>query len=330
MNKKFVVWLAVPFVVCTALLVGPSIAREGAQAGMEELLSGISSAPDARVRIENEGVRYIPGPERSVVQIPCYHFIDGDGRRLELTGAVHIADKEYYEGLNRHFEGFDAVLFELVADPDKVAELRRMEPGRAGATLKESQMSKLYRVLAHDLLGLSLQIETIDYRRSNFVHADMGEKELEALLKARGRTLDDLLEGKLKGSGINLEQIVAMLPMLKTLIPKDDPKALQRMMAPMLAKLESPEGGSEDKLFNEIVVMARNTRAIEVLDQQLAAGKRNLALFYGSDHFSDLRKRLLAKGWKEEKPAEWRDAWVIPAKVEAVPVPTKVETSPGK
>ena len=43
------------------------------------------------------------------METPCYRLVDGQGRHLELTGAIHIGDKSYYEGLNEHFKGFDAV-----------------------------------------------------------------------------------------------------------------------------------------------------------------------------------------------------------------------------
>src|SRR5262245_9002208 len=37
------------------------------------------------------------------------------GVELDLVGAVHIADKSYYDDLNKLFEKYDVVLYELVA-----------------------------------------------------------------------------------------------------------------------------------------------------------------------------------------------------------------------
>jgi len=321
MKNSIPFWRSIGFAAWTALAPLSLSAREAPANDLGAQLSKIFASPDADKAIENEGVRYLPGAGQSVIQTPCYRFVDPEGRRLELTGAVHIADKAYYDGLNKHLEGFDAVLFELVADPAQVEKLRHLAPGEKVDGGKESTLGKLYRVMAHDLLGLSLQMESIDYRCPNFVHADLSDKDLEALLKERGLNLDDLISGKLKEAGINLEQATALLPLLKIFVPKDDPKALERMMAPMMARLESPDGDATSALFNEIIVLRRNAKALEVLDQQVAAGKRNLAIFYGSAHFHDLREKLVAKGWKQEG-MEWRSAWVVPAKVAEAVAPS--------
>src|SRR6188472_1942551 len=37
------------------------------------------------------------------------------GVSIDLIGAVHIADRSYYDELNKQFEGYDVVLYELVA-----------------------------------------------------------------------------------------------------------------------------------------------------------------------------------------------------------------------
>ncbi len=41
-----------------------------------------------------------------------------ESRRVDLIGAVHVAHKEYFQDLNRRFRSYDALLYELVADPD--------------------------------------------------------------------------------------------------------------------------------------------------------------------------------------------------------------------
>src|SRR5208283_5985677 len=37
------------------------------------------------------------------------------GVQVDLVAAVHVADKRYYEELNKRFAGYDVVLYELVA-----------------------------------------------------------------------------------------------------------------------------------------------------------------------------------------------------------------------
>ncbi len=38
--------------------------------------------------------------------------------QVDLIGAVHIAHREYFQLLNKKFRNYDAVLYELVADPE--------------------------------------------------------------------------------------------------------------------------------------------------------------------------------------------------------------------
>jgi hypothetical protein len=37
-----------------------------------------------------------------------------DGASVDLIGAVHIADAAYYKGLGERFEGYQAVLYEMI------------------------------------------------------------------------------------------------------------------------------------------------------------------------------------------------------------------------
>ena len=54
----------------------------------------------------------------------------------------------------------------------------------------------------------------------------------------------------------------------------------------------------------------RNGKAIEVLQQQLALGKKSLAIYYGAAHMPDLERRLLALGFKKEGE-RWLVAWDV-------------------
>src|SRR6218665_1875117 len=44
-------------------------------------------------------------------------YISPTGVTVDLVGAVHIADKAYFENLNERFKKYDAVLYELVGRP---------------------------------------------------------------------------------------------------------------------------------------------------------------------------------------------------------------------
>jgi hypothetical protein len=53
----------------------------------------------------------------------------------------------------------------------------------------------------------------------------------------------------------------------------------------------------------------RNDACIEVLQQQIAAGKKRIAIFYGSAHMPDFERRLLDNFGMQRHSIRWFDAW---------------------
>lgn len=50
------------------------------------------------------------------------------------------------------------------------------------------------------------------------------------------------------------------------------------------------------------------------MNRELAAGRGNLGIFYGTAHFPDMEKRLLDRGFKRTRQ-QWITAWEIPKAV---------------
>src|SRR5436190_21493865 len=63
-------------------------------------------------------IRYAETPAAIKLEIAVKTFELPSGQKVDLIGVVHIADKAYYESLNKRFDGYDAVLFELVGNPE--------------------------------------------------------------------------------------------------------------------------------------------------------------------------------------------------------------------
>lgn len=59
------------------------------------------------------------------------------------------------------------------------------------------------------------------------------------------------------------------------------------------------------------IIGERNRHALEVMDTEMKAGKKRLAIFYGAAHLPDMEERLLKRGFKLHK-TEWIKAWDIP------------------
>ncbi|MBI2480220.1 MAG: hypothetical protein HYV60_16790, partial [Planctomycetia bacterium] len=98
---------------------------------------------------------------------------------VDLIGAVHIGDQAYYDELNKAFETYDVVLYELVAPRDTTPM-----PGQRSA-----HPVSFLQLTMKNMLSLQFQLDCIDYSKKNFVHADMTPEEFSASMDQRGESM---------------------------------------------------------------------------------------------------------------------------------------------
>jgi hypothetical protein len=220
----------------------------------------------------------------------------GDEIKLDLVGVIHIADKAYYQRLNKEFEKYDVVLYELVAPKGA-----RPERGSAG----------LYSPIAR-MLDLADQIAEVDYTKQNFVHADMTGDEMAASMKKRDESwLKMLFEAM--GQGIaqasDPDSGASDADLLANLFTSRNPAlALKRTVAPQFGDLERSMGWL-DGPDGSTILTERNKVALKVLADQLKTDKRRLAIFYGAGHLPDMEKRLIGDFKLKRGDQTWLSAW---------------------
>ncbi len=223
-----------------------------------------------------------------------------DGATVDLLGAVHIADKAYYEKLNERFKGYDAVLFEMIGGED-IAAKRAAEAENRDV----SGLHKVYDMVA-GFLKLTGQVQAIDYTAGNLVHADLTLEEFSAMQRERGESLLGFALKAGREGQKNAKQPDPTKLLTALLSGKSD-----------LVKLEIVHtlGQGDDQIASfageSVIISDRNRRCIEVMNRELAAGKKNLGIFYGAAHFPEMEKRLLELGFKRVKQ-DWLTAWDIP------------------
>ena len=226
------------------------------------------------------------------------------GLSVDLVGAVHIGDPAYYEQLNELFETYDVLLYELVAPADAMVTQR---------VAKRKGLLSTTQVGLTRLLGLSFQLDEINYDRENFVHADLSPSELKQSMEDRGESLyvyfwrlfyasvDNYAKDPL---GLNdIQKISSVLSAgqddsLKTLI------AYEMTDMGQLQDVLGEDSGSA-------IIGARNQRAIDVLQREIAAGAKRIGIFYGVAHMPDLEERLLDQVGLEYEKTSWVDAWLL-------------------
>jgi hypothetical protein len=166
-------------------------------------------------------------------------------------------------------------------------------------------------------LKLHGQLEGIDYAAKNFVHADMTssqfhdtrEKKQESFLKLYLK----LWQAQQAAAGDDAEadsEAAALATLFRILMSKDGSLELKRGMASQFDEVEKLMSGVEEG-EGTVIVGERNRVAFEVLDKQLAAGKKRVAIFYGAAHLTDMEQRLLKRGFKRTT-TEWLKAWWMP------------------
>jgi len=248
-------------------------------------------------------VRYVPAQNAKRKSLWAKQYVD-------LVGAIHIADHSYYQQLNKRFRQYDAMLYELVAPEGTVVPRGRGTSNFNPLGAMQNGMSSM--------LELEHQLEQIDYTRPNFVHADFSPDEFMQSMENRD-------EGFLKLYFRIIGQAVAQqsqqaahgessdLDLFSALLSKDRPRKLKIAMAKQFESMESVLMGFSGPAGSTLIT-ERNKRALKVLRQQQAAGKRKLAIFYGAGHLSDMHNRLVTEFGMKPVEATWVKAWDLSGK----------------
>jgi len=234
------------------------------------------------------------------LQVGLARYRDEAGRVLDLVGAVHVADRDYFADLQSRFDAYDVVLYELVGDPDGE---RRRDDSSIGLNLVGLMQGGM-----KDALGLAFQLEEIDYESDNFVHADMTASEFEASMRDREESWGGTFMQLWAASAVTQDPVAQQAQLLNVLFASDRQLALKRMMAESMVdqarvlEVLADEDGS-------VLITERNRKALAVLERELDAGHRSLALFYGAGHLPDFHRRLTEEYGFELERIEWLDAW---------------------
>ena len=256
---------------------------------------------------ESKFLRFLEtGPQEGHVDTAITTYRLANGVEVALIAALHIGDKEYYEQLNHRFQKYDAVLYEMIK-PNKLPSRR---PGES--THPVSQMQRMMQ----SVLGLEFQLDGIDYAAANLVHADMDSKTFADQQRQKGENfftlfLQSFLQERqmmLSGNGRPL----SALDLLLAFSSEDRTHSFKWLFAQQLDQMEMMMAGMDQGIDGQgsVIVTERNRVAREVLDQQIRARRRRLAIFYGAGHMPDFETKLLARGFRKVRH-EWIVAWEL-------------------
>lgn len=227
-----------------------------------------------------------------------------DGATVDLIGAVHIGDRAYYQALNKRFEGYEVLLFEMIG-----GENINGNPDPEGA--KQPNPLRIVYDKAAKMLKLTGQIDHIDYSAKNFLHADLTVAEFTQKQADRGESLFAFM--------LNAQETATQPNPFRVVLAAIAGRADLLKLA-----LIHTLGDAEDQITSlageSVIISDRNVRCLEVLDREMAAGRKKIGIFYGAAHFPDMEKRLLNRGFVRSHH-EWLTAWNVMKPIKKVAKP---------
>ena len=241
--------------------------------------------------------------------ITRYEIENEDGERVtvDLIGAVHIGEKEYFQELNRRFDDYDSLLYELVAPEGTVIP----KGGGARGGVPTNPLAAMQKGM-QSALGLEFQLEHIDYTKDNFIHADMSPEEFSESMTNN----DESLAGyglKAIGQGIAMQSAGKSndsLGMLMMAFSSNKQYRMRKMFAKQIKQMEAGMVVFRGK-DGSTIITHRNAKCMEVLQQEVAKGKKNVAIFYGAGHLPDMQRRLMSDFKAKRAGQVWLEAWKL-------------------
>jgi len=268
----------------------------------------LGAEPATQPAVPQSFMRFVDddGGKGGSLQTADVEFRNANGVSVHLIGAIHIAEKAYYDSLNRDFQGYDAVLYEMVKPKDAPP------PGPGDGEKSDSPISQFQRFLKN-ALDLDFQLDDIDYTAANFVHADMDKETFEKMQEDRGETFEmifmRMVMKAMSDPGVmnNAQAADSGDDLISILTHPDMERQIKLVLARQLGSMDLSSMGL-DGPEGSVLVTERNKTALSVLSDTLGSGKKKIAIFYGAAHMPDMSKRLEAMGFSPVA-TRWNAAW---------------------
>ncbi len=255
------------------------------------------------IRLTRDADNQAVALETAVVRFQAADGQD-DKLRIDLIGAIHVADQSYFAELNRLFRKYDLVLYELVAPEEDNVPVPGRNPGGAIGGMQ---------VGMKNLLDLTYQLDEIDYTVDNFVHADLTPQEFAQAMRDRNESFAGMFF-RIMGRSMSAQAKdpfgTSDIRLLAAMFAPDRAHRMKQIMAEQFAEMEDqldifdgPDGST--------IVTDRNTRALEVLRRKMEAGHKRIAIFYGAGHLADFQRRLQDDFGMKHIGTDWVSAWSL-------------------
>jgi hypothetical protein len=261
-------------------------------------------------------IRYAENAKSARLEVAIRSFTVPSGKTVDLIGVVHIADDAYYQALNKRFDAYDSVLFELVGDPRAVTEAPRLTQEERQTQSGGNAVSTI-QLAAGKYLDLTFQLGAIDYTKQNMVHADTTAEEFATMQKERGESMITLFVRAMQAQ-LNGEVDTAAMRELDTfqliriLMSPDSTAEFKKALAKSFDQMESMTAAMEGN-NGSVILSGRNAVVMNKIKEVLALKKqRRIAVFYGGAHMPGIEAALISDLKAKATGEEWLAAWTMP------------------
>jgi len=261
-------------------------------------------------------VRFAEDEKSARLEVAIKTFTLPSGKKVDLIGVVHIADEAYFQELNKRFDAYDSVLFELVGDPRRLTEAAPLTDAHRNLQSGGGAVSALQQA-AGKYLNLTFQLGAIDYTRKNMVHADATAEEFETMQKARGETTITLFARAMQAQLSGQMDSAAMreldtFALIRILMSRDSAAEFKKALAKTFDQMESMTALMEGK-DGSVILSGRNVVAVDKIREVLAhKTQRRIAVFYGGAHMPGIESSLIRDLNAKPSGEEWLAAWTMP------------------
>ena len=227
---------------------------------------------------------------------------------VDLVAAVHIGSESYFATLNQLFREYDAVLYELVAPPNARVPQPGGRPSGAIGTAQQGMTQ---------LLGLTFQLNEVDYKAPNFIHADLSPQQFAEAMQRRGESwwtmFAKLMQESMTRADTNESLVgdaadVSFGDLFGLLFGSNRELRLRRLLAEQFSDMDvlTAAFGGEN---GSSLITDRNAAALRVLQSRLQRGSRSIAIFYGAAHMDDFDQHLQNDFGLVPQETAWLEAW---------------------
>lgn len=261
---------------------------------------------DGQTQVPSDFVRFVKVGDGGHLDTAVTTY-EKDGVKVIFYGAVHIADRAIYQEMNKRFKTCDALLYELVGPEDYRPTKDRESTGFNPIAMLQLGMKQS--------LGLTFQLDEVDYQPENFVHADMTPEEFQSSMLEHGESLMSIMfDMMVNGMQTQLEQQdadeqsgkpEAAFDLVKAFRSREGQHLMRVTFAAQLEQMEMMAAGGDGSTLLE----GRNEKCLKVLRREIGKGKKRLGIYYGAAHLPHMEQRLVEDMGFKKVAQEWLVAW---------------------